>query len=59
MEGSLVDNDIDIHSGRELDGGDLFDLLVLTVQVDVPFVDPHLELVPGLSSLSAGESFCK
>lgn len=46
------DGDLDLHSGLDGDGGDLLDDLGGGVQVDEPLVDPHLELVPGVGTLS-------
>jgi hypothetical protein len=41
-----------LHTGLDVDGGDLLDDLGGRVQVDDPLVDPHLELVPGLGALT-------
>ena len=51
---SVGDGDLNLDSGLDGDGGDLLDDLRGGVQVDHPLVDPHLEPVPGLGSLSAG-----
>ena len=42
-----------LHAGLDVDGGDLLHNLGGTVEVDDSLVDPHLELVPGLTTLSA------
>ena len=42
-----------LHARLDVDGGDLLDDLGGRVEVDDTLVDPHLELVPGLGSLSA------
>ena len=42
-----------LDSGLDVDGGDLLDNLGGGVEIDHTLVDPHLELVPGLGSLSA------
>ena len=43
-----------LYAGLNVDGGDLLDDLGGTVEVNHSLVDPHLELVPGLTTLSAG-----
>ena len=43
-----------LHAGLDVDGGDLLDDLGGGVQVDDTLVDPHLELVPGLGTLTWG-----
>jgi len=45
---------LNLDSGFDVDGGDLLDNLGGGVEIDHTLVDPHLELVPGLGSLSAG-----
>ena len=42
-----------LYAGFDIDGGDLLHNLGGTVEVDDSLVDPHLELVPGLTTLSA------
>ena len=44
---------LNLDSGLDVDGGDLLDNLGGGVEIDHTLVDPHLELVPGLGSLSA------
>ena len=39
-------------AGLDVDGGDLLDDLGGRVEVDDTLVDPHLELVPGLGTLT-------
>jgi hypothetical protein len=48
------DGYLDLYAGLDRDGGDLLDDLGGRVQVNHPLVDPHLEPVPSLGSLSAG-----
>ena len=43
-----------LHAGLDVDGGDLLHDLGGRVQVDHALVDPHLELVPGLGTLTWG-----
>merc|ERR1711863_77969 len=47
------DGDLDLHTWFDGDGGDLLDDLGGRVQVDDPLVDPHLEAIPGLGTLTA------
>ena len=42
-----------LYSGLNVDGCDLLDNLGWTVEINHSLVDPHLELVPGLGTLSA------
>ena len=42
-----------LDTGFNVDGGDLLNDLGGTVEVNHSLVDPHLELVPGLGTLSA------
>ena len=42
-----------LYAGFDIDRGDLLHDLRGTVEVDDSLVDPHLELVPGLTTLSA------
>jgi len=51
--GSIGDGHFNLYAGLNVDGGDLLDDLGGTVEVDNSLVDPHLELVPGLTTLSA------
>merc|ERR1719370_2433938 len=44
---------LNLHAGLNVDGSDLLDDLGGRVQVDDTLVDPHLELVPGLGTLTA------
>ena len=44
-----------LHARLDVDGGDLLHDLGGRVQVDHALVDPHLELVPGLGTLTWGE----
>ena len=41
-----------LDAGLDVDGGDLLHDLRGRVQVDHALVDPHLELVPGLGTLT-------
>ena len=41
-----------LHTGLDVDGGDLLHDLGGRVQVDHALVDPHLEFVPGLGTLT-------
>ena len=43
-----------LYTGLDVDGGDLLDDLGGTVEVDHSLVNSHLELVPGLATLSTG-----
>lgn len=47
---SLADNDVDVDTAGELDGGDSLDLIVGALQIDVALVDAHFEGVPGLGT---------
>merc|ERR1719266_1736039 len=51
--GSIGDGHFNLYAGFDIDGGDLLHNLGGTVEVDDSLVDPHLELVPGLTPLSA------
>merc|ERR1719211_935895 len=51
--GSIGDGHFNLYAGFNVDRGDLLDDLGGTVEVDDSLVDPHLELVPGLTTLSA------
>ena len=44
--------EIHLHARLDVDGGDLLDDLGGGVQVDDTLVDPHLELVPSLGTLT-------
>lgn len=48
------DGDFDFYARLNADGGDLLDNLRRTVQVNQTLVDPHLEAIPGLRSLTTG-----
>ena len=48
------DGDLDLNSGLERDGGDLLNDLRGRVEVDEALVDAHLEVVPGLGTLTTG-----
>merc|ERR1711978_853898 len=50
--GSIGDGHFNLYAGLNVDGGDLLDDLGGTVEVNHSLVDPHLELVPGLTTLS-------
>jgi len=50
---SISDRDLDLDSGLDVDGGDLLDGVGGGVQVNHTLVDPQLEPVPGLGTLSA------
>merc|ERR1740123_451971 len=47
------DGHLNLYARLDVDGGDLLDDLGGGVQVDDALVDPHLELVPGLGTLTA------
>merc|ERR1739844_275139 len=47
------DGNLNLHARLDVDGGDLLDDLRGRVEVDDTLVDPHLELVPGLGTLTA------
>jgi len=49
----IGDGNLNLDTGFNVDGGDLLDDLGGAVEVDHSLVDPHLELVPGLGTLSA------
>ena len=49
-----VHSSIHLHARLDVDGGDLLHDLGGRVQVDHALVDPHLELVPGLGTLTWG-----
>merc|ERR1719266_1777984 len=51
--GSIGDGHFNLYAGFDIDRGDLLHDLRGTVEVDDSLVDPHLELVPGLTTLSA------
>merc|ERR1719430_1738921 len=44
---------LNLHARLDVDGGDLLDDLRGRVQVNDTLVNPHLELVPGLRTLTA------
>ena len=46
------DSDLNLNSRLDGDGGDLLDDVCGSVEVNEPLVDAHLELVPGVGSLS-------
>ena len=50
--GSVGDRDLNLYTGLDVDRGDLFDDLRGRVEVNNPLVDPHLELVPRLGTLT-------
>lgn len=50
----VSNGDLDLYTRLNADGGDLLDNLRGTVQVDKTLVDPHLEAIPGLGTLSTG-----
>merc|ERR1719234_1791590 len=47
------DGHLNLYARLDVDGGDLLNNLRGRVQIDDTLVDPHLELVPGLGSLTA------
>ena len=47
-------NNSHLYTGLDVDGGDLLDDLGGAVEVDHSLVNSHLELVPGLATLSTG-----
>jgi len=49
---SVGDGDLNLHTGLDGDGGDLLDDLGWRVEIDDALVDPHLESVPGLGTLT-------
>jgi hypothetical protein len=48
----LYDGDLDVDAGLDGDGGDVLDGVVGRHQVDQPLVDPHLEAVPAVRTLT-------
>lgn len=50
----ICDGDFDLYARLNADGGDLLDNLRWTVQINQTLVDPHLEAIPGLGSLTTG-----
>merc|ERR1711914_55156 len=50
---SVSDGDLNLHTGFDGDGSDLLDDLGGGVEVDHPLVDPQLEPVPSLGTLTA------
>ena len=50
---SVSDGNLDLYTGFDGDGSDLLDDLGGGVEVDHPLVDPQLESVPGLGTLTA------
>lgn len=48
------DGDLNLDTGLERDRGDLLDDLRGRVEVDEALVDAHLEVVPGLGTLTTG-----
>merc|ERR1719295_1191021 len=50
---SVSDGDLNLHTGFDGDRSDLLDDLGGGVEVDHPLVDPQLEPVPGLGTLTA------
>merc|ERR1712079_682522 len=50
---SVSDGDLDLYTWFDGDGSDLLDDLGGGVKVDHPLVDPQLEPVPGLGTLTA------
>ena len=54
-ECNLLDDEVGtthLYAGFDIDGGDLLHDLGGAVEVDDSLVDPHLELVPGLGTLT-------
>ena len=50
----VCDGDLHLYAGFNADGSDLLHNLRRTVKVDETLVDPHLEAIPGLGTLTAG-----
>merc|ERR1712072_293912 len=50
---SIGNGHLDLHARLDVDGGDLLHDIGGRVQVDHALVDSHLELVPGLGTLTA------
>merc|ERR1712029_111947 len=50
---SVSNGHLNLHARLDVDGGNLLDDLRGGVQVDDALVDSHLELVPGLGTLTA------
>lgn len=50
----VCNSDFNLYAWFNADGGDLFDNLRWTVQVNETLVDPHLEAIPGLGTLTTG-----
>ena len=50
---SSHDGDFDINTGLEVDGGELLDGVLGSVEVDEALVDVHLEAVPGVGTVTA------
>ena len=48
----ISDGHLNLNSRLNADGGDLLDSFRWTVQIDQALVDPHLETIPGLGTLS-------
>lgn len=53
------DGDLHLYSRLDVDGRDLLHDLRGRVQVDDPLVDPHLEAVPGLGTLTTRSLSCR
>jgi hypothetical protein len=54
MHLSVLDGNLNLHSWKNRDGGDLLDNLRWRVQVNQTLVNTHLESIPGLTSFSVG-----
>lgn len=50
----LGKSNLDLNTHLELDRGDVLDNVSGSVEVDETLVDPHLESVPGLGTLTTG-----
>jgi hypothetical protein len=51
---SIIDGHLNLNAWLNADGGDLLYHISWRMQVDEALVDPHLEAVPGVGTLSAG-----
>ena len=50
---SSHDGDFDINTGFEVDGGELLDGVLRSVEVNEAFVDLHFEAIPGVGTVTA------
>ena len=49
-----MNNNINLYTRLHLDGCDLLHIIGRSMHVDQPLVNPHLELVPSIGTLSTG-----